>query len=134
MKEQLLQKLIIALEDVDICELEAELKGKVDRLENTHSNIFFPRKTMMQNLEFRCFSPVISGQHNLSIHTFCDASQFAYAAAVFIRIEYSGVAQVNLLAAQSRIAPVKTVTIPRLELLAATVGARLCRSVLSGTM
>ncbi|GFR12142.1 integrase catalytic domain-containing protein [Trichonephila clavata] len=33
---------LIALEDVDICELEAELnvfKGKVDRLENTHSNI-----------------------------------------------------------------------------------------------
>ncbi|GFQ67627.1 integrase catalytic domain-containing protein, partial [Trichonephila clavata] len=79
----------------------------------------------------RCFSPIISGQHNLSIHTFCDASQFAYAAAVFVRIEYSGVAHVNLLAAKSRIAPVKTVTIPRLELLAATVAARLCRSVLS---
>ncbi|GFT71133.1 uncharacterized protein TNCV_3001511 [Trichonephila clavipes] len=78
-----------------------------------------------------CFSPVISGQYNLSIHTFCDASQFAYAAAVFVRIEYSGVAHVNLLAAKSRIYPVKTVTIPRLELLAATVGARLCRSVLS---
>ncbi|GFR30320.1 uncharacterized protein TNCT_610601 [Trichonephila clavata] len=33
---------LIALEHVDICELEAELnvfKGKVDRLENTHSNI-----------------------------------------------------------------------------------------------
>ncbi|GFQ78341.1 uncharacterized protein TNCT_347491 [Trichonephila clavata] len=33
---------LIALEGVDICELEAELnvfKGKVDRLENTHSNI-----------------------------------------------------------------------------------------------
>ncbi|GFV11267.1 uncharacterized protein TNCV_3723561 [Trichonephila clavipes] len=33
---------LIALEDVDICKLEAELnvfKGKVDRLENTHSNI-----------------------------------------------------------------------------------------------
>ncbi|GFS59089.1 integrase catalytic domain-containing protein [Trichonephila clavipes] len=55
----------------------------------------------------------------------------AYTAAVFVRIEYFGVAHVNLLAAKSRIAPVKTVTIPRLELLAATVGARLCRSVLS---
>ncbi|GFQ79964.1 integrase catalytic domain-containing protein, partial [Trichonephila clavata] len=33
---------LIALEEIDICELEAELnvfKGKVDRLENTHSNI-----------------------------------------------------------------------------------------------
>ncbi|GFX61626.1 uncharacterized protein TNCV_5111131 [Trichonephila clavipes] len=47
---------LIALEDVDICELEAELnvfKGKVDRLENTHSNILelHPRKTMRRNLK-----------------------------------------------------------------------------------
>ncbi|GBN11809.1 hypothetical protein AVEN_47116-1 [Araneus ventricosus] len=55
--------------------------------------------------------------------------QFAYAAAVFVRIECADVVQVNLLAAKSRVAPVKTITIPRLELLSATVGARLCRSV-----
>ncbi|GFS88889.1 integrase catalytic domain-containing protein [Nephila pilipes] len=79
----------------------------------------------------RCFSPIISGQHNLSIHTFCDASQFAYAAAVFVRIEYSGVVHVNLLAAKSRVAPVKTIIIPRLDFLAATMRAQLCRSVLS---
>ncbi|GFV50165.1 integrase catalytic domain-containing protein [Trichonephila clavipes] len=78
-----------------------------------------------------CFSPVISGQHDLSIHAFCDANQFAYAAAVFVRMEYSDVAHINLLAAKSRIAPIKTITIPCLELLAATVEARLCRSVLS---
>ncbi|GFS34070.1 DUF1758 domain-containing protein [Nephila pilipes] len=79
----------------------------------------------------RCFSPVISGQQNLSIHTFCYASQLAYAAAVLVHIEYSGVVHVNLLDAKSRVAPVKTVTIPHQELLAATVGAQLCRSVLS---
>ncbi|GFW67654.1 integrase catalytic domain-containing protein [Trichonephila clavipes] len=48
--------------------------------------------------------------------------QFAYPAPVFAHIEYSGVAHANLLVAKSRIAPVKTVTIPRLELLAATRG------------
>ncbi|GBO11785.1 hypothetical protein AVEN_254698-1 [Araneus ventricosus] len=52
-------------------------------------------------------------------------------AAVFVRIEYAYVVHVHLLAAKSRVAPVKIVTIPRLDLLAATVGARLCRSVLS---
>ncbi|GFY45657.1 DUF1758 domain-containing protein [Trichonephila inaurata madagascariensis] len=93
---------------------------------------WFEELISLKNLSVSlCFSPVINGQHNLSIHTFCDASQFAYAATVFVRIGYSGVAHVNLLAAKSRIAPVKTVTIPYLELLTATLGAGLCRFVLS---
>ncbi|GBM39265.1 hypothetical protein AVEN_140316-1 [Araneus ventricosus] len=78
----------------------------------------------------RCFSPATSGQHGISIHTFCDVSQFAYAAAVLVHIEYADVVHVNLLAAKSRVSPVKTITILRLEFLAAMVGARLWRSVL----
>ncbi|GBN27322.1 hypothetical protein AVEN_190522-1 [Araneus ventricosus] len=88
----------------------------------------------LKNLSARSyFYSASSGQqqHNISVHTFCDASQLAYAVAVFVRIECADVVKVNLLAAKSRVAPVKTITIPRLELLAATVGARLCRSVLS---
>ncbi|GFS69650.1 integrase catalytic domain-containing protein [Nephila pilipes] len=93
---------------------------------------WFEELISLKNLPVsRCFSPVISGQQNLNLHTFCDASQFAYAAAVFVRIEYSAVVHVNLLAAKSRVDPIKTVTIPRLQLLAATMGARLCKSVLS---
>ncbi|GFT22978.1 uncharacterized protein NPIL_291901 [Nephila pilipes] len=47
---------LIALESVDICKLEAELnvfKGKVDRLENTHSNILelLPEKEYDAELE-----------------------------------------------------------------------------------
>ncbi|GFU17638.1 integrase catalytic domain-containing protein [Nephila pilipes] len=84
---------------------------------------WFEELISLRNLSVsRCFSPVISGQHKLSIHVFCVASQFPYAAAVFVRIEYSGVVHVNLLVAKSRVAPVKTVIINCLELLAATVG------------
>ncbi|XP_054722787.1 uncharacterized protein LOC129232682, partial [Uloborus diversus] len=55
-----------------------------------------------------------------------DASQVAYAACVFIRCEYSGRGvSVQLLQAKARITPLKPITIPRLELMAATIGARL---------
>jgi hypothetical protein len=64
-----------------------------------------------------------------SLHTFCDASKTAYAAAVFIHFEYSSHIQLQLIQAKSHVAPIKTVTIPRLELLAATIGARLATSI-----
>ncbi|GFQ79221.1 uncharacterized protein TNCT_655401 [Trichonephila clavata] len=74
---------LIALEDVDICELEAELnvfKGKVDRLENTHSNILELLPEKDYDAEFEIVEDfrdkairietksrrIINGQQNLS--------------------------------------------------------------------
>ncbi|GFX36442.1 integrase catalytic domain-containing protein [Trichonephila clavipes] len=69
-------------------------------------------------------------ESNLSIHTFVDASKTAYAACIFLRSESNtGSVTVQLLQARSRITPMKTITIPRLELMAATIGARLFSSV-----
>lgn len=64
-----------------------------------------------------------------SLHTFCDASKAAYAATVFICLEYNSCVQVQLIEAKSQVAPIKRVTIPRLELLASTIGARLSASI-----
>lgn len=51
------------------------------------------------------------------LHGFCDASQHAYGACVYIRSNnQSGNAEVKLYTARSRVAPIKTTTIPRLEL------------------
>ncbi|GFT05009.1 DUF5641 domain-containing protein [Nephila pilipes] len=69
-------------------------------------------------------------ESNLSIHTFVDASKTAYAACIFLRSESCrGSVTVQLLQARSRIAPMKTITIPRLELMAAVIGARLFSSM-----
>ncbi|UYV83350.1 hypothetical protein LAZ67_23000733 [Cordylochernes scorpioides] len=63
------------------------------------------------------------------IHVFCDASKSAYAAVAYMRSEVQGGVHLSLLWSKSRLAPTKRVTIPRLELLACVLGARLVKSI-----
>ncbi|XP_039303905.1 uncharacterized protein LOC120357484 [Solenopsis invicta] len=63
------------------------------------------------------------------LHGFCDASELAYGC-YYIKTENSqGDATVNLLCAKSRVAPVKSISLSRLELLAALLLARLYQQV-----
>ncbi|GBM34234.1 hypothetical protein AVEN_17121-1 [Araneus ventricosus] len=62
------------------------------------------------------------------IRTFCDESKDAYAAVSYL-VRETDDKNVHFLASRSRIAPLKGATIPRLELLAALVGARLAKSI-----
>ncbi|GBN33440.1 hypothetical protein AVEN_171049-1 [Araneus ventricosus] len=62
------------------------------------------------------------------IHTFCDASKDAYATVSYL-VQESDDKNVHFLASRSRITPFKGSTTPRLELLAALVGARLIKSI-----
>lgn len=70
---------------------------------------------------------------DVSVHVFCDASQLSYACVIFLRVVFKDQVSVSLLAAKARVTPIsKTsskITIPRLELLAATIGARLYQQV-----
>lgn len=61
----------------------------------------------------------LSEQRNATLHGFSDASMSAYGAVLYARIETSTTIECTLIAAKSRVAPLKTVTIPRLELCAA---------------
>ncbi|GBM20229.1 hypothetical protein AVEN_216650-1 [Araneus ventricosus] len=61
-----------------------------------------------------------------TIHAFCDARKEAYA----LRLEEEGSVKLSLLAAKSRIAPLRGGTMPHMELLAALVGARLTNSII----
>jgi hypothetical protein len=72
----------------------------------------------------------MGGGPRFSLRTFCDASGDAYAAVVFLRAEDKENVSVQLVQAKCRVAPLNKPTLPRLELLAASIGARLVRSVL----
>ena len=65
-----------------------------------------------------------------SLHTFVDASGDAYGAVVYSRQEYtSGVTSVRLVASKARVAPLSSMSIPRLELMVAVLGLRLALSI-----
>ncbi|GFT67069.1 integrase catalytic domain-containing protein [Trichonephila clavipes] len=72
-----------------------------------------------------CISKELSPNSDLSLHVFCDASKAAYASCVFLRTEVGGAITCQLVQARARVASIKAITIPRLELLACTIGSRL---------
>lgn len=69
----------------------------------------------------------------MQIHAFCDASAKAYGTTIFIRVEnQKQQAFCTLLSAKSRVAPLKDMTIPRLELLSALMLSEQIEAVTKG--
>uniref|UniRef100_UPI00143B7512 uncharacterized protein LOC117162508 n=1 Tax=Bombus vancouverensis nearcticus TaxID=2705178 RepID=UPI00143B7512 len=80
------------------------------------NNVRFPRKA------------IIESAMEIELHGFCDASEKAYGACVYLRtLTINGRAWTQLLTAKSKVAPLKCQTIPRLEL----SGALLLTSLMS---
>ena len=74
---------------------------------------------------------------SIEINGFSDASSYAYAAVVYLRVEVESSVKSVLVASKTRVAPLSGQTIPRLELLGAVILARLVKHVvdaLSGTL
>lgn len=66
----------------------------------------------------------------IQLHVFTDASEQAMGAVAYFRVTTGqNTVTVNLITSRSRIAPVKRVTIPRLELMAALIGAELSQFI-----
>jgi len=65
------------------------------------------------------------GKENCQIHVFCDASETAYVAMLYIRSIHRTGTLVRILCSKNRLASLKRVTLPRLKLIAALIGARL---------
>lgn len=63
---------------------------------------------------------------SLELHGFCDASERAYGACLYLRcVDINGCVATSLMASKSRVAPLKVVSLPRLELCGAVLLAQL---------
>ena len=66
----------------------------------------------------------------MSLHAFIDASEHAYGAVVYQKSEYQdGSSSVCLVASKSKVAPLQSISIPRLELMGAVLGTRLAQTI-----
>ena len=79
----------------------------------------------------RCFKPTeFSAVDRVELHHFSDASEYGYGAVSYLRIvDDGGVAHCSFVLGKSRVAPLKVMSIPRLELTAAVVAAKLNRLI-----
>lgn len=69
-------------------------------------------------------------QTSVQLHGFSDASLGAYSAVVYFRVLYEdGRVNVKIVASKTRVSPVKTISVPRLELCGAVLLARLLKAV-----
>ena len=65
-----------------------------------------------------------------SLHTFVDASQSAYGGVVYVRTEYEDkTVSVFIVTSKTKVVPLQSVSIPRLELMAAHLGNKLAQSI-----
>ncbi|GFX79346.1 integrase catalytic domain-containing protein [Trichonephila clavipes] len=83
------------------------------------SELKIPRKILDSN----------GDSSEVQIHTFSDASQKAYGAATFLRVKHKDRVSVDLVTSKSRVAPLKRLSLPRLELMFALLAARLAKEV-----
>ncbi|GFV68772.1 integrase catalytic domain-containing protein [Trichonephila clavipes] len=73
---------------------------------------------------------ILTADNIVELHGFADASSLAYAAAIYCRQKHNGKIKVQLLVSKTKVAPVKQVSIPRLELCGAHLLSKLFKSIL----
>ena len=84
-------------------------------------NITLPRKVVS-------ISPATL---DIELHVFCHASTTAYAAVVYIRQSFDGLVHTRLLTAKNRVAPKRSLCVPRVDLCGAVLGAKLVEAISS---
>ncbi|XP_062541184.1 uncharacterized protein LOC134209208 [Armigeres subalbatus] len=94
-----------------------------------HWLAIFPQITSIEIPRcYRLLTP-LRDDTGAQMHTFVDASENGFAAAVYLRFENCGIVECALVGAKTRVAPLKFLSIPRSELQAAVIGVRFADTV-----
>ena len=110
----------------DLCRLKLDWDAPVPP---SHKRAWHEWTCALQEMQTvtipRCIQPRSHDVKDRRLHHFADASETAYGVVTYLRTEYEdGQVSCVLTMAKSRLAPLKSTTIPRLELCAATLAAR----------
>lgn len=97
---------------------------------HTHWSKFRSQLSVLGQLQITRCVKFSSLPQFIEIHGFCDASQRAYGACIYVRMQIGpGDYRSELLCSKSRVAPLKAISLPRLELSAALLLARLIAKI-----
>ncbi|GIX82395.1 DUF5641 domain-containing protein [Caerostris extrusa] len=100
----------------------------VDQLPNDQDNSMKLEILRMTRVVFGVTSsPFLLGQ---LLHWFCNASENAFGSVIFLRFTKDKKVKTAFVTSKSLLAPIKRMTLPRLKLMGAVVGARLINRVL----
>ncbi|XP_044313286.1 uncharacterized protein LOC123037287 [Drosophila rhopaloa] len=86
----------------------------------------------VQRISFPRF--LLLSETDVEIHGFCDASEEAYGACIYVLSRGTSPASSHLLCSKSRVAPLKTISVPKLELCGALLLAKLMNEVMKMDM
>ncbi|XP_075157652.1 uncharacterized protein LOC142230920 [Haematobia irritans] len=78
----------------------------------------------------RCYSQYLNEATQIELHTLVDAGEDVYTAVCYIRIVTQHLCDVAIIASKSKVAPLKPMYIPRLDLQPAIIGVRIAEKVL----
>ncbi|KMQ87861.1 hypothetical protein RF55_12756 [Lasius niger] len=93
-------------------------------------SIFYTQLSILKEISIPRWTGQGSDNISAEILGFADASTVGYGAVVYLKlIKVDGSVQITLLTAKSKVAPLKPITIPRLELCATVLLARLIVSI-----
>ena len=112
----------------DLCRKNIDWDERIPEAEHEAWSTWRKDHLKLQDLRInRCVKPSdFEETVHAQLHHFCDASRDGYGTASYLRaIDINGRISCHLLIAKSRLSPIKSTTIPRLELQAATLAVRM---------